>query len=48
MDRREEEEYVGNVGSEYENVSNECETEDGSCEDSGAETGEHSNNGEAE
>jgi hypothetical protein len=44
-------EAVGNVGSEH-RVSSECETEDGNCEDTKAETddrnGEHSETGEGE
>jgi hypothetical protein len=38
MDEKETDEDVGDGGSEYESVSIEYEVEDGSCEDTGAET----------
>jgi hypothetical protein len=33
VDGMDDEEEVGNVGSEHENVSIKCEAEDGNCED---------------
>jgi hypothetical protein len=52
MNVMEDEEAVGNAGTEHESVSSEYETEDGNCEDTEAETGnrngEHSVNGEAQ
>jgi hypothetical protein len=38
MDGREDEKEVGNVGSEHESVSSECEIEDGSYEDTETDT----------
>jgi hypothetical protein len=38
MDGRENKEEAGDVNSEYESVSSEWETKDGSYEDTGAET----------
>jgi hypothetical protein len=52
MDGGEDEKEVGNVSSEHVSVSNECEIEDGICEDTEAGTddrnGEQSQTEEAE
>jgi hypothetical protein len=52
MDRRDDEEELGNIGSEQDSVSNECERYDGYFKDTKAETynrnGEYSKIGEAD
>jgi hypothetical protein len=52
MDGLEDEDEVENAGSEHDNISTECETQDGNCKDTEAETedrnGEQNDTGEVE